>query len=387
MTGSFNPIDVGEWSGQVYVGPVQALFAHIASGDRVAVQAQIAQEGYDVNRRDHVGRTALHMAIMCRMEDIACDLIDAGARMTARLVDGKTALHTAAYHALPQVTRKILERSQANKEAVEKEGKVAPDDDDNESDKKPERERDSSEDDWSSADDGVISMEEDGDAEGGDDDIEMEDTEDEEENDEYEDEDEENTNASKPPDTPPNYGPNIPEDDDTEPDIVDINLPDWDLTFTPLSYAIVLGTVELVDILIAAGADVKLATKSKYKPAPNVHPLSLTAMREDEDISCEIATSLVKAGASSAYASKELKTIFMSLIEADRIKVVSTLLRVDPKAKSVINFPAIDSQDLIFPIVAAITYSSYAMVSTLLAHGAKYQLKEEDLMHNSILDK
>ncbi|KAF8977941.1 hypothetical protein BDQ17DRAFT_1215089, partial [Cyathus striatus] len=39
ITGSFNPIDVGEWSDQVYVKPTQVFFAAIAKRDLEAVKA------------------------------------------------------------------------------------------------------------------------------------------------------------------------------------------------------------------------------------------------------------------------------------------------------------------------------------------------------------
>ncbi|EEB87832.1 hypothetical protein MPER_14656, partial [Moniliophthora perniciosa FA553] len=52
ISGSFNPIDVGEWSEHVYVGPTEKFFAAIVTGDQVAV-AQMIEEGIDVTKRDH----------------------------------------------------------------------------------------------------------------------------------------------------------------------------------------------------------------------------------------------------------------------------------------------------------------------------------------------
>ena len=51
---------------------------------------RMIKDGSDVDRRDHVGRTPLQVAVLAKAEDVACDLIDAGARMTSRLVDGRT---------------------------------------------------------------------------------------------------------------------------------------------------------------------------------------------------------------------------------------------------------------------------------------------------------
>ena len=127
ITGSFNPIDVGEWSGQVYTGPAERLFAAIAAHDRSTVVNMI-KEGGDVDCRDHVGRSPLHFATFCNATEIACDLVDAGTRMTARLVDGRTSLHLAIQHDQVTVVRKLLERSAQNQEAANVGTKEEPDD-------------------------------------------------------------------------------------------------------------------------------------------------------------------------------------------------------------------------------------------------------------------
>jgi ankyrin repeat protein len=56
-------------------------------------------------RRDHIGHTPLHVAIMAGAKDIACNLIDAGAHISLRIVDGRTALHLAVQM---DVVRKLL---------------------------------------------------------------------------------------------------------------------------------------------------------------------------------------------------------------------------------------------------------------------------------------
>jgi ankyrin repeat protein len=149
MTGSFNPIDEGEWSEQAYIHPTALLFQAIAKHDRATVQRLLKDEdaGANLHRRDHVGRTALHVAILVKAVEIAEDLIDAGARITARLADGRAPLHLAAQYDLPRLINKLMERSQKNQFDLENPKKsdtdraqVAP-------------ERPSSEDDWSSHDD------------------------------------------------------------------------------------------------------------------------------------------------------------------------------------------------------------------------------------------
>ncbi|KAJ7476865.1 ankyrin repeat protein [Mycena galericulata] len=352
MSGSFNPIDVGEWSAQVYVGPTERFFAAIAAHDRAGV-ARILAEGQDVDRRDHVGRAPLHVAILCNAVDIACDLIDAGARMTARLVDGRTSLHLAAQHDLLPVVRKLLERSAVNAERVAKEV----DSDDETKGVKPDSDRPSSEDDWSSEeDDYAVSDEGDGDSEGSGNE----------------------KAASAAVEEPANVG-DLPEDDANVPDVFDITLADWDLSFTALAHAIVSGSLPVVEALLNAGADVKLVSQVKGS-SQAVLPLSLTILGEDDDRTCKIAERLILAGASSSAAEdNKLCTVFHRAVEANKPNLVSTFLRCDPNAKTALNYPVVGWTGGITPLVAAITAGNYSVIAALLAHGVKMVPSEKDL--------
>ncbi|KAH6903030.1 hypothetical protein BKA70DRAFT_1031495, partial [Coprinopsis sp. MPI-PUGE-AT-0042] len=53
MTGSFKPIDVGEWSKQVYVKESDKFFAAIAANDIETVQAYLKGGEFDLNNWDH----------------------------------------------------------------------------------------------------------------------------------------------------------------------------------------------------------------------------------------------------------------------------------------------------------------------------------------------
>jgi ankyrin repeat protein len=362
ISGSFSPIDVGEWSGQAYIGPTEKFFTAIVAGDRVAF-TKIILEGINVNRRDHVGRTPLQIAILVKQVDLACDLIDAGARITARMVDGRTALHLAAQLDLAVVLRKLLERNAINKEQVanvesgkgqkgsgrvkdEKEDDAMSESYDDEDGMDVDSERPSSEDDWSS--------------------------------------EESEWPVKKTPAPPkefgagPNQNVDMPEDEDNVPDILDVNATDWDHAFTPLSYAILYGSLPLIEELLMAGADVKLVTQAGYT-TPTFHPLTLTILTEDEDRACRIAERLLLAGAVSSAADDDMRTIFYRVVCSKRTKLASTILRCDPNIGAVINFPSLLYSSVDFPLVAAIAGGNYSMLALLLAHGAKVKYTEDDI--------
>ncbi|KAJ7066903.1 ankyrin repeat protein [Mycena belliarum] len=360
LSGSFNPIDVGEWSAQVYIGPTERFFAAIAADDRAGVVRMIA-EGQDVNQRDHVGRAPLHVAIVCKVADIACALVDAGARMTARLVDGRTALHLAAHYDVFPVVRKLLERSAVNAEQAAKD--VDAEETDEAAAAETERDRASSEDDWSSEDDDMAgSDEDDGDSEGS------------------------GNEGSKPPKSkaaggqsePQSNVGDLPEDEADLPDVLDINLADWDMSFTALAHAIVFGSLPIVDALLDAGADVKLVSQTKGS-SHAVVPLMLTVLSEDDERTCKIATRLIQAGASCSAADQAMRTVFHHAVVANRPNLISTFLRCDPNAKAALNYPMVSYSGAIAPLVTAIGLGNYSAVAAMLAHGCEMVPAEEEV--------
>ncbi|KAF7319941.1 Ankyrin repeat protein [Mycena kentingensis (nom. inval.)] len=359
ISGSFNPIDVGEWSEQVYIGATEKFFAAIAAGDRATV-AKLLEEGHDINRRDHVGRLPLHVAIFCRQTEIACQLIDAGARMTWRLVDGRTSLHLAAQMDLLVVVNKLLERSAINREKAGK-----PEDSEEEDQVevgKEERVRLSSEDDWTSEeDDMAMSDEDDADSEGS------------------EEVKTKKAVAGDEQSEQPNVG-DLPEEELDVPDVFDVNLPDWDLTYSPLAFAIVFGSLPIVEALLAAGADAKHPMQAKASNTA-VLPLTLTIVGEDDDRTCKIAERLIEAGASCTAMESEGdgRTVFCRAVEANRANLVATFMRCDPNANVALNFPLVGWTGAITPLILAVNAGYYSTVAALLAHGAKLDLTQEEV--------
>ncbi|KAG8894313.1 hypothetical protein FRC00_009125, partial [Tulasnella sp. 408] len=126
ITGSFHPIDSGEWSEQAYLKPLAKLYSYIAAHNHSACSEFLKRNAEAINTRDHLGRTPLQFALLCSEEEICLDLIEQGGRMTARMVDGRCSLHLAAQMGLSKVVKALLEKSEKNKaesEAKESESK------------------------------------------------------------------------------------------------------------------------------------------------------------------------------------------------------------------------------------------------------------------------
>lgn len=283
----------------MYVKPTEAIFTAIAAKNLDLVKYILALGVLNVNQRDYLGRTSLHVAIISRASDIACELIDAGVRVSARLVDGRTPLHLAAQYDLVDVVIKLLERNAINAELAKKDHRDSTNENEDEG--------------------------------GG--------------------------------------------DDDDKDDLLEVNAEDHDFGFSALSYAILYASFPVLEVLITNGADVKM---NKYK-LRCLRPLTLTIFRDNEDEACKIAERLLRAGASSSVVDKHMCTILHMAVNARKVKLASHLLKCDPNANSVVNFPALKGNDVIFPLASALSFGSYSAVAILLAHGAKVNFEEGDI--------
>lgn len=120
--GSFNPLTDDDWTDMAYVGNTQELCQRICEGDVSFVDAWCKENPDAVDRRDHTGRTPLHLAVHVSTPDVVQCLVNHGARIVSRLVDGMTALHIAAMRGNTDMVTTLLKRSEANEaEEAEKE--------------------------------------------------------------------------------------------------------------------------------------------------------------------------------------------------------------------------------------------------------------------------
>ena len=112
--GSFNPLTEDDWTDMAYVADTTLLSQAIVDGDLQRVQTWFSQEDVDPNVRDYTGRTPLHLAVTCSTPDVVRCIVDAGARLIARLADGRTALHLAAQRGDTDIVKILMDKSVAN---------------------------------------------------------------------------------------------------------------------------------------------------------------------------------------------------------------------------------------------------------------------------------
>ncbi|EED78996.1 predicted protein [Postia placenta Mad-698-R] len=326
ISGSFNPIHVGEWAEQAYIGATERLFKAIASGNRPAVVALVQEDRAHLDRRDRVGRTPLQVAVLLGLADVVRRMLERSA------INGEKAeeLKSAAPQMVGGETRMVSSgRGDEHKENGE-------DDDIHDG-----------------SDEGSV-------VEGHSHDVKVVKV--------ATDVDEAQTS-----------------DNESE---ADVNATDWDFVFTPLQYAILAGSTAVVDLLIVHGADVSLVTVANGWNVHQFDHLTITALTRHERIRGEIARKLIAAGATSSQADENLLTVFHRIVRSGKADLVLTLLRCDPSAKAVVNTPYVDAQArTVYPVVSAIDKGHYSVLAVLLAYKAKLVLGEDDYDHFKTIRK
>ncbi|KAK3995506.1 Ankycorbin [Cladorrhinum sp. PSN332] len=363
--GSFNPVTDDDWTEMAYVGNTARLCQAIVDEDAEHVADWLAQEGADPNTRDYTGRAPLHLAVMSSTPEIVQLLVNAGARLVARLADGRTALHLAAARGDVDIVKILMTKSVANEAEHEdkadqrrRESKAAD----------PEGGKPMSVDTEGSENDGEV------DQDGEDED--MEDAED------WEGSDEEGESMatgsfvkvrSKEAKLPEDLA---LEENEEEPDFYDINVIAWDTPCSALHFAIVEGNTEVVKTLCQEyGADVLLPVKFvNINKQPSGALLTLVlALVLPVPRAKEMASTLLSLGATSAQADIQGMTAFHSYVEKNSQTLLESLFENDPTGvKSAINhivFPSAWSASKT-PLQAAVEGGNLALVLKLLDQGA-----------------
>ncbi|KAL4964077.1 ankyrin repeat protein [Aspergillus stella-maris] len=366
--GSFNPITDTDWTEMAYVGNTEGLCQAIVENDLEDVQRWLNQGEIDVNRRDHTGRTPLHLACMTSTPEIVQILVDKGARMIARVADGRTALHLAAARGSVEIVRILLTKSEQNEE---------------EESRKEDARKEALK-----AEKGNTSQEEDSDAEMIDK-LSDSDDDNDDDNDKYahshttgsfvkitKNEAEEQSQSAVPEDT-----------NDQDPDIYDINVQSWDNKTSPLHLAILNGHIDVVEELVTSfGADALLPVKlvHSYRNAPRAAILSLVlAMRLPKDAAKAMTEKLLQVGASPAQGDMNHKTALHYLSHYGHPDLLEVYAQHDsPGVSRAINHLSTQGSHYSFsaesPLTHAITVKDRKKITTLLDMGAHPSIQIEE---------
>lgn len=363
--GSFHPLTDDDWTEMAYVGNTARLCQAIVEGDVEHVQDWLSQEDADPNRRDYTGRTPLQLAVATSTPQVVQALIDAGARIVARLFDGKTALHLAAMRGEVEMVRALLFRSEANealeaeKEAIKKRNQAQP--------AIPSDEN---------VDDSDQQMSEDA---GQDEDIDMLDEDDESDNADA------TTEGSviKIDRKKSQDHDDLPDDaNDDEPDVYDVDVVAWDAPVSALHLAIANGHTEVVKTLVQEfGADVLLPIKLVHdhnkSPRAAILPLVL-ALQLSPGKAEEMTELLISLGASPAQGDLNHVTA-LHYFTAHGVSLLKTMILANrPASQQATNHLVMNgyqySPQASSALKIAIEHGDAAGVEALLELGAKPEI-------------
>ena len=344
-----------------YVGNTARLCQAIVDGNLDKVSDWFSLEDVDPNTRDYTGRTPLQLAVQSSTPEVVKCLVDHGARLIARLADGRTALRLASARGNVDMIRILLEKSEAN-EAEEEEKEEL---------RKKSRKA-------SRSPNAALSCNTQ------DEDAEMIDA-----NDVEDDEDVEmksTTSATSASFVKVEQENKQPDDDnlitdanEDDPDIYDINVLAWDVACSPLHLAIAQGHTAVVKKLVQTfGADVLLPVKllNDYDKSPRAAILTLVlALAQPFDKAKETAVTLLELGASSAQADMN-QTTALHYYVADRSQAIQTLFEhEEPAVRRAINHLSVGGSSygaqVVSPLMTAIELNDPVGVLKLLEAGAK----------------
>ncbi|KZF21130.1 ankyrin repeat protein [Xylona heveae TC161] len=365
--GSFNPITTDDWTAMAYLGDTALLCQAIVEGNLSYVEKWCSNDDIDINRRDYTGRTPLHLAVMSSTVEIVQCLIDHGARLVARLVDGKTALHLAAARGEQAMVKILLDKSEANEEEEAKKEEA----------RRALKSREVAENANSTAADEKAAEED-------------------EDYDKITSHEKEsvavNTEGSFVKIDPSSPQPTADmeldeiENEEDEPDIYDINVLAWDFGVSPLHLAILHAHEELLKLLVSEyGADLLVPAKPPPEHSWSAKGVALNltlAMRRADQKAESLVRTLLGLGASSGQADPKATSAFHFAVALKQKKVLDIFLQEDlPAAKRVINHISQTQSwggHYSRPLVTAVFKHDGITLEKLLHHGASPTVNYED---------
>ncbi|KAK0655741.1 hypothetical protein B0T16DRAFT_397626 [Cercophora newfieldiana] len=361
--GSFNPLTDDDWTEMAYVGNTSRLCSAIVDGDLEHVEDWLAQEGANPDTRDFTGRNPLHLAVMSSTPEIVRRLVDAGARLVARVADGRTALHLAAARGNVEIIKILMDNSVANEAEFEAK---------NDQRRKAKKAAEST-----GEDSDAEMVDVDSDAEMSDAEsagkarstvtmasiatgsfVEVKRKSDEESKDEQ------------------------ALDAEEEPDFFDVNVVAWDTPCSAVHLAIIEGHEDVVKTLCQDyGADILLPVKffnSQKEPSGSLLTLAL-ALALPVEKAVSMAKTLLSLGTTSAQADLNGTTAFQQYVESNAESLVRTLLEMDNTgSKSSINHVLPSEYGAArTPLQAAVRRGNLNLVVQLLEEGAATQVDFE----------
>lgn len=368
--GSFRPLTDDDWTEMAYIGNTTRLCQAIVDKDLEGVVDWFSGEESDVNRRDHTGRTPLHLAVLCSTPEIVQCLVDRGARMVARLYNGLTALHLAAWRGSPEMVKTLLDKSTENEaEADTKE----------EQRKQARREA-------AGCPDSVNE------------DVEMTQV----ENESYDDDsdaedlmDEDSDGASEDRMTGSfikveSTEVDVNEENVDDPDVYDVDVVAWDNPCSALHLALIAGHQDIIELLIEQyGADAMLPVKLINNHEPHESRAAILTLLLPLDLplhkAAETVKTLLDKGASPVQADTNQFTALHYVVNDAKVEILKAFREASPEATAkAITYTIFRTQwgesCVESPLLAAIRSGSPEVVNHVLSMGAKPVIELEDFV-------
>ena len=326
--GSFHPITDGDYSEGAYLSETTLEMCCLANANDCGGMRRLVSQGVDVSARDMLGRSPLHLAVIAGNVEAVKYLLSVGIKIAARLTDGRTVLHLAAMYGRAEIATLLLEKNKENEakaaEAAASSG--AKDRKRRRGDDEDEEEEEEPEDDDEDGGDGEDEDGGDGEGDGG----------------------------AKAEDA----------------DVIDINGVDFDKKMSALHYTVALGRVDVLTVLLAAGANASAMVMDEEANLA-VSPLELCfpLAKHDAGTARAVILALVQAGVNSKQLNLQLcNVVHMAASLKHSATVLAVLFETDPAAHQAMNDLNQAGQS---PLALAVSMCNPESVRFFLNAGAK----------------